>query len=68
MARVLQQIQQREVVLQKNEDILYQSDYKLRELQKALEQSESSREMINHELQMMIDEVPDDVFFFSPGG
>jgi DNA repair exonuclease SbcCD ATPase subunit len=55
--RALSQIQQREATLQRNEDILYHADYRIRELQDALEKSENSKEILNQDLQVLLGEV-----------
>jgi DNA repair exonuclease SbcCD ATPase subunit len=53
----LSQIQQREATLQRNEDILYHADYRIRELQNALDKAEDSKEVLNQDLQVLLDEV-----------
>ena len=55
--RALAQIQQREAVLQKSEDVLFHADYRIRELQNALEKSENSKVILNQDLQALLDEV-----------
>lgn len=57
MTRAFQQIQQREAVLNKHEDTLHHSDFRIRELMKALEESERSKELINSELNALLNEV-----------
>lgn len=48
-------------MLQRNQDVAFHADYRIHELEKALEESEKTKVMLHNELKTMIDEVNKDI-------